>query len=45
MKLTRLIGFLLLALALALPVSGQRASVQTNSGVCSTALPNVNQLL
>ena len=44
MKLARLMGFLLLAIALDSPVSGQQASVRTNSGVCSTALPNVNQL-
>src|SRR5690348_12842305 len=44
MKVTQLIGFVLFAICLASPMVGQQTGTSTNAGVCSTALPNVNQL-
>src|SRR5213082_2157619 len=44
MKLTRMIGLLLLAISPNSFILAQQAVVRTSSGVCSTELPNANQL-
>ena len=44
MRLTRMIGLLLLAISSNSLVLAQQVGVRASSGACSTALPNADQL-